>query len=167
VNRLMGLIAAAGVAMSMFSAGTAGAQGAPDVTGQKYSEAAAALRSAGFTARLAAKVGDQLSQNDCVVSSQAVLPSTSSFGPAQFNGGGSGNIVMLSLNCDGAIASAIDPGYSAASSEGRAAKAKQTQENVKWQMTPVGQKWCAESKIRHPEWGWEADPGLAGCRSGG
>jgi hypothetical protein len=58
VNRLMILVVAAGVAMSMLSAGAAGAHGAPDVTGKKYSEATATLKSAGFTARLAATVGD-------------------------------------------------------------------------------------------------------------
>ena len=170
LNRLIVLAAAAGVAMSTLSAGAAGAQGAPDVTGKKYSDATATLTNAGFTAKLAAIVGDQLSQDDCLVSSQEVVPSTSPFGPPQFNvgeGGNNKNIVMLSLNCNGGLASAGNAGNSAASPEGRAAKKEQEQEGVEWQRTPAGQKWCAQTKVEKPEWSWDTDPRLAGCRSGG
>jgi PASTA domain len=160
VNRLIVLAAAAGAAMSLLSAGKAGAQGAPDVTGKKYSEATAALKNAGFTAQLAAKVGDQLSQGDCLVSSQAVLASTSSFGPSQFKGGGGNNIVMLSLNCNGGLASAGESGNSAASPEGQAAK--KLQEKVEWESSPDGQAWCKEAKIQYPRWDWSV-PNLAGC----
>ena len=162
MNRLIVLAAAAGVAMSMLSAGAAGAQGAPDVTGQKYSEATAALKKAGFTAKLAAKVGDQLSQDDCLVSSQAVLSSTSSFGPSQFQGGVGNNIVMLSLNCNPTLASAGTAGNSAASPEGQVAK--KIQAIVEFERTPGGQTWCEETKIQYPNWGWNSDPKLAGCQ---
>jgi hypothetical protein len=161
VNRLMVLAAAAGAAMSLSSAGAAGAQGAPDVTGKTYSEAAATLKNAGFTARLAATVGDQLSQNDCLVSSQAVLASTSSFGPAQFNGGGGNNIVMLSLNCNGTLASAGESGNSAASPQGR--EAKNVQKTVEWEKTADGQKYCEEQQAKHPDKAWMSDKWNAGC----
>ena len=162
MNRLIVLAAAAGVAMSMFSAGAAGAQGGPDVTGSKYSDAAATLKNAGFTARVGTTVGDQLSQNDCVVSSQTVLASTSSFGPSQFKGGGGNNIVMLSLNCNGTLASGGNAGNSAASPEGQLAK--KIQATVEWERTPGGQTWCEESKIQYPKWDWSGSPKLAGCR---
>ena len=166
LNRLIVLAAAAGVAMSTLSAGAAGAQGAPDVTGKKYSDATAALKNAGFTAKLGAIVGDQMSQDDCLVSSQEVVPSTSPFGPSQFDvGEGGNNIVMLSLNCNGGLASAGNAGNSAASPEGRAAK--KVQENVEWQRTPAGQKWCVQERPLQPKWDWATDPNLAGCRSGG
>jgi hypothetical protein len=162
VNRLVVLAAAAGVAMSMFSAGAARAQGGPDVTGSKYSDAAATLKNAGFTVRVGTTVGDQLSQNDCVVSSQTVLASTSSFGPSQFMGGGNNNkIVMLSLNCNADLASAGNAGNSASSPEGRAAK--KLQEKLEWERSPEGQAWCGEAKIQYPKWDWSGSS-LAGCR---
>ena len=73
---------------------------------------------------------------------------------------------MLSLNCDGTLASAGNAGNSAASPEGRAAK-KEQDKSVEWQRTPAGQKWCAQDKAQKPEWSWDTDPRLAGCRSGG
>ena len=154
MNRLVVLAAAAGAAMSLLSAGAAGAQGAPDVTGKKYSEATATLKNAGFTAKLAATVGDQLSQDDCLVSSQEVVPSTSPFGPSQFKVGEDNNIVMLSLNCNATLASAGKAGNSAGSPEGRKAKKTQGDMNVwMWrQTTPEGQQWCKEAKVQHPEW---------------
>jgi PASTA domain len=160
VDRLIVLAAAAGVAMSMLSAGSAGAQGAPDVTGQKYSEATASLKKAGFTARVAATVGDQLSQNDCLVSSQAVSASTSSFGPSQFQGGGANNIVTLSLNCNATLASAGNAGNSAASPEGRAAKKLQAQ--LDYERTPEGQAAC--EKIPKTAL---SNPFFAGCPGAG
>jgi hypothetical protein len=108
-------------------------------------------------------VGDQLSQDDCLVTSQTVLPSTSSFGPSQFKGGGGNNIVMLSLNCNGTLASAGNAGNSAASPEGQAAK--KVQESVEWQRTPAGQAWCSEAKQKNPDWDWNG-PKLAGCKGG-
>ena len=162
MNRLIVLAAAAGAAMSLLSAGAAAAA-APDVTGKTYSEATATLKTAGFTAKLAAKVGDQLSQGDCLVSSQAVLAPTSSFGPSQFKGGGGNNIVMLSLNCNAGLASAVEAGNSAASPEGRAAK--KLQEKLEGERSPGGQAWCEEAKIQYPKWDWSV-PGLAGCQGG-
>ena len=83
------------------------------------------------------------------MSSQAVLPSTSSFGPAQFKGGGGNNIVMLSLNCNGALASAGNAGNPAASPEGQAAK--KLQEPWNGRDTPEGQALCGETAKQNPK----------------
>ena len=166
MKRLMVLAAGAGVAMIMFSAGVAEAQGAPNVSGKKYSDAVTALKSAGFTAKVAAKVGDLLPEDDCVVSSQTTSSPGSSFGPSQFAPAeGNNKMVLLSLNCNATLASSTDAGNSVASPEGR--EAAKIRKNVEWQRTPDGQVWCEQNKAQHPDWGWADDPKLAGCQGGG
>ena len=122
MNRLgpvlsVGGAAAAFAALAMSGSGVATA--APDVTGQKYSDAQSALSSAGFKPVVETTFGDQKSWPDCIVTrtqQRTVKP------PA--NSGGSATKEMLvSLNCDAGVASATTPGNSAASPEGKAAAA--------------------------------------------
>jgi PASTA domain len=98
------------------SHGQAGA--APNVTGQTYADASSALSGAGLKAIVAATVGDRLSKNKCLVVSQRneSVAQRGSHSTA-------GTTVALSLNCDNQPASATKPGFSAASPQGRAAKA--------------------------------------------
>ena len=157
LKRLMVLIAGAGVVMTIFSAGDAEAQGAPDVSGMTYSKAVPILRRAGFVVKVSTTVGDQLSQDDCLVSSQSEVPSADSFGPTQFKPSDSNkNVAVLTLNCNGAVASAGAPGNSAASPG--ALKAQ-----VAWERSTRGQAWCEQKKSEHPDWGWASDPSLQGC----
>jgi hypothetical protein len=149
LKKLMVLAAAAGAAITGLSTGVSSAQGSPSVVGKKYSEASQALDSAGYTVTVSTRVGDQLSQDDCLVTNQRDSSTP-------FTVGGD-KTVLLSLNCNAVL--------SAASSEGRAAK--ELQSKVEWQQTPGGQQWCAEAQERHPEWDWEGSPNLAGCRGGG
>jgi hypothetical protein len=147
--------------MTLFSTGVAGAQGSPSVSGKKFSEASATLQGAGYTVKVSTMVGDRLPQSDCVVTGQSDS-APPAFGPSQFNAV-KGKIVVLSLNCNAAVASATDAGDSAASPEGQATKKQQKM--VEWESTPDGQKWCEDAKAQHPDWDWNL-PKLAGCQGG-
>lgn len=104
-------------------AGIASAQASPNVLGQKYADASSALSSAGYTAVVSVTVGDHLHWPDCVVVHQQDRTAQP---PA--NSGGSGTKqTLVSLNCDAAVASAVEPGNSLGSPEGRAAKAAEQQ----------------------------------------
>ena len=113
----LGLAAAAASTAILLSTAVASA-GAPNVVGQKYSDANSALSSAKFTAVIGSKFGHGVSQGDCVVTFQR----TESV-PQSGNHSTSGTKVVLALNCDPQEASATKAGYSAGSPEGRAAAA--------------------------------------------
>jgi hypothetical protein len=112
------LLGAASVGM-LFGSGVAQAASAPNVVGQKYSDATAAISGAGLTPVLSTTFGDRNAQADCLVVNQV-----SRTEPAPENSGGSQtDQVLLSLNCDSGEASAKTPGFSAGSPEGKAAAA--------------------------------------------
>jgi hypothetical protein len=142
MKTLMAMAAAVGATTAMFGVGVAHAE--QDITGWKYSDAQASLKSQGLTAQVSARVGDRLQQADCLV--------TSFTKSAKPDGGfhGKGQIVLIALDCNGIVASATNPGYSAASPEGRAAAKKQ--QNEEWMKTPEGQQWCATATKEHPDW---------------
>ena len=163
LKSLMVLAAAAGAAMTLSSTGVADAQGSPSVAGQKFSEASATLKKAGYDVKVAAAVGDRLSQDDCVVTNQREFK-PAGFGPSQFKV--QKTMVMLTIDCNSAVASVTDAGSSAESPEGRAAK--EVQKKVEWEKSPEGQAWCEQTKHLHPTWNFEGgDPKLAGCKSAG
>jgi hypothetical protein len=114
------LTAGAAVAAALsVGAGIAAAGPGPDVVGQKYSDAQSALSAAGFAPVVSTTVGDRQPWPDCVVDSQVTR-----IVPAQENSGGSAtNQMLVSLNCDAALASATSPGNSLGSPQGRAAAA--------------------------------------------
>lgn len=117
-------VGAVAVATTLASVtGTATAQASPNVVGQKYSDASSALSSGGYTPVVSVTVGDRLHWPDCIVVRQQDRTAQP---PA--NSGGSGTKqTLVSLNCDAAVASAVEPGNSLGSPEGRAAKAAQQQ----------------------------------------
>jgi hypothetical protein len=149
MKKLMIVAAAAGVAMTGFTTGVGSAQGTPNVVGKKYSEASQTLSDAGFTQSIETRVGDALADANCIVSGQR--DSNKPFAV------GGDKAVLLSLDCNDVV--------SATSPQGRAAKKQQ--ETVEWQQTPDGQQWCADAEIKHPDWNWASDAGLAGCRGNG
>lgn len=104
-------------AAALLSAGTASAGGPPDVTGQKYSDAQSALSGAGFTAVVATTVGDRSSWSDCIVTNAHEHDAQ----PPENSGGSATKNVLVSLNCDAAVAAPGVAGNSAASVPGRAA----------------------------------------------
>jgi hypothetical protein len=108
---------AAATALPMAGSGVAHADSAPDVTGQKYSDAQTALSGAGLKPVVETTIGDQKAWPDCVVTrtqKRTVQPPPDSSGAATTE-------MLASLNCDAPVASATAPGNSAASPEGRAA----------------------------------------------
>ena len=115
----VGAAAAALAALAISGSGAAVAGSAPNVTGQKYSDAQTAITGAGFKPVVLTTVGDQKSWPDCVVTrtqQRTVAPPPNSSGSAT-------NQILVSLNCDAGVASATAPGNSAASPEGKAAAA--------------------------------------------
>jgi hypothetical protein len=117
---VLGASAAAAIAAGCLAgSGVAVADSGPDVTGQKYSDAQSTLSGAGLTPVVSTAVGDQKAWPDCVVTraqKRTVQPPPDSSGSATTQ-------MLVSLNCDAAIASATTPGNSAASPEGKAAVA--------------------------------------------
>jgi hypothetical protein len=103
----------------VFGSGVAQAVSAPNVVGEKYSDATAAISGAGLTPVLSTTFGDRNVKNDCMVVNQV---SRTQAAPEN-SGGSPTNQVLISLNCDSGEASAKTPGFSAASPEGKAAAA--------------------------------------------
>lgn len=117
MRSVLGAGAAAAALAGLAISGSGMAAAATDVTGQKYSDAQSALSSAGLKPVVETVVGDQESWPDCVVTRQqarTVQPPANSSGSAT-------NEMLVSLNCNAGVASATQPGNSAASPEGKAA----------------------------------------------
>jgi hypothetical protein len=110
-----GSVVVASACMGLFGTGVATAD---DYAGQKYSDAASAASSSGLTSVVAARVGDKLATDDCLVTRSQVPPFTSADDGSHRSGQ-----VQFYLNCAGAYATATNPGASMASPEGREAKA--------------------------------------------
>jgi hypothetical protein len=135
VNKLIlsaGLASIAAASMIVLATGVANA-GAPAVVGQKYSDASSAISSAGDTVKVGTRFGHGVSQSDCVVIAQTTqsIPQNGSHPTA-------GTVVVVSLNCDPHVASATNPGYSAASPQGRADAAAQAAAAASASATPGG-----------------------------
>jgi hypothetical protein len=123
----IGAVASAAFAMAPFGTavfGTAMAAAAPDVVGQTYSDAVKAIEDDGGSAVVAARVGDELEQDDCIVTNAwdgSFLRIDSA----------ADSEIQLALNCAGGYATATNPGASVASPLGRAAKTKAEEEAAK------------------------------------
>jgi hypothetical protein len=110
-----GTVGALAAATALFGTGVAAAD---DYAGQTYSDAASAAGDRGQTVVVAARVGDQLDQSECLVTRSQTAPFASANDGAHVS-----NTVQFYLNCNGGVATATNPGASVASPEGRAAKA--------------------------------------------
>lgn len=121
------------------------ATAAPDVVGKTYADAVAALQQSGSVVVVAARVGDQLPLDECIVEGVSSPP---------FVRPGSGaavrNEVRLTVNCNGSVAKADTPGNSAASPAGQ--RAIEEQKNAEWRRSPEGQEWCEQAQKMHPDW---------------
>jgi hypothetical protein len=111
-----GIIAVGMTGMILTSAPYAHAGSAPDVVGRTYADASSMLSNAGFQPVVATTLGDRKRWSDCLVS---FTSQRARLNPPN-SGAGKTNLVLVSLNCDAAVASATAPGYSAQSPEGRA-----------------------------------------------
>jgi hypothetical protein len=110
-----GAAVAASACMALFGSGVAAAD---DYAGQTYADASAAASEAGQTVVVAARVGDKLSQDDCLVTRSQTAPFADADDGSHVDGQ-----VQLYLNCNAGYATATTPGSSMGSPEGRAAKA--------------------------------------------
>jgi hypothetical protein len=103
-----------------------GTASADDYAGKKYSDAKSALSDASQKGVIATRFGDEVSEDDCLVtrSQSAAWIKGDSFAPVT-------DTVLVYLNCDAGVASATQAGNSAASPEGRAAIAAAKEEAAK------------------------------------
>jgi len=106
-------VGATAVSMAFFGKGIAAAD---DYAGQTYGDASSAISDAGKKAVIASRAGDTLPDAKCIVthSQQAPWIKGDDFAPVT-------DTVLVYLNCNATVATAKDPGNSAASPEGRAA----------------------------------------------
>lgn len=116
----LGAGAIGAASLALFGAGIATA--APDVVGMTYADASEEIDSSGGSAVVAARVGDKLEQDECIVTNAWDAPFVRD---VDFAGefGHADSEVMLSLNCAGGYATATNPGASVSSPMGREAKA--------------------------------------------
>jgi hypothetical protein len=108
----IGAIASVILAIGMFGGGVASA----DYAGQTYEQASANITQHGLKAVIATVVGDQLATSDCIVTS------SKDSGFLDSSGNQTDKSVMLSLNCNEAVAKAGTPGNSVATPQGKSAK---------------------------------------------
>ena len=103
-----------------------GVASADDYAGQTYSDASSAASDSGQTVVVAARTGDKMSEDDCIVERSQ---------PAPFSSANDGihvsDTVQFYLNCNAGYATATSPGPSLGSEEGRAAKAAADEEEAK------------------------------------
>jgi hypothetical protein len=107
------VVGATAVSMAFFGSGVAAAD---DYSGQTYGDASKAISDAGKKAVIASRAGDTLTDDDCVVTHSQSAPwiKGDDFAPVT-------DTVLVYLNCNATVATAKDPGNSAASPEGKAA----------------------------------------------
>jgi hypothetical protein len=110
-----GSVVAASACMALFGTGVAAAD---DYAGQTYADASSAASDAGQTVVVAGRVGDKLSQDDCVVTRSQTAPFADADDGAHYD-----SQVQFYLNCNAGYATANTPGPSLASPAGREAKA--------------------------------------------
>ena len=103
------------------SFGTGTASALPDVVGGLYKDVRATLANAGYSVRIAGRVGNKATDDDCVVDRAQQFMDIDGYGNAR------GNIAWVYLNCYANVASKWAPGYSAGSPQGRVALDMQEQ----------------------------------------
>ncbi|HKP43194.1 hypothetical protein [Mycobacterium sp.] len=130
-----GAAIAASACMALFGSGVAAAD---NYAGQTYADASQAASEAGQTVVVASRVGDKLSQDECIVTSSSSAPFLHGDDFAHVS-----DTLLFNLNCNGGYATATNPGASVASPEGREAKAAAeeaaAQQNEQDQLAMAGQ----------------------------
>ena len=122
-------LGAAGMAMALVGQGVAGADTLSDVTGKYYGQAKQVLAQAGLTPIVATRVGDVVTDDNCVIDRIQHANFTNGTGSA------AGAQVYVYLNCYANVSSNLRPGYSRQSELGRAAyeSAQQAQQQAQQQ----------------------------------
>jgi hypothetical protein len=106
-----GACGAAAVALTLVGAGVANADDA--VVGQTFKDAKAAISQMGMTAVVATTVGDRKDWDACIVTSANKASRTDSSGKK------AGDQMLVNLNCYAKYSTALWPGFSLQSPEGR------------------------------------------------
>jgi hypothetical protein len=104
--------------MAIFGGVVAHASSQPNLVGQKYSDAASQLSTAGLSV-VPTAVGDSVARPSCIVTRQESRTEA----PPENTSASTVSQVLISLNCGAPVASATSSGNSLASPEGRAAAA--------------------------------------------
>ncbi|MCP9271486.1 hypothetical protein [Mycolicibacterium arenosum] len=133
-----------------------GVAAADDYAGQTYADASSAASDAGETVTVASRVGDKLSEDDCLVTRSQSTPFTSAIDGSSVDG------IQFYLNCNGGVASATTPGNSLASEAGRTAQAAIDEEEAKAEAEAA----AAQSEQAELEFAGE-EPGVPGQVAGG
>lgn len=94
-----------------------GIAAADDYAGMTYADASSAASDAGESVTVASRVGDKVSEDDCIVTRSQSAPFTSAI-----DGSAAGGLQFY-LNCNGAYATASTPGPSLGDATARSAKA--------------------------------------------
>lgn len=94
-----------------------GVAAADDYAGQSYADASSAASDEGLSVVVASRVGDKVSEDECLVVRSQDAPFTSAI-----DGAGVEDTVQFYLNCNAGVASAASPGNSLASAAGREAR---------------------------------------------
>jgi hypothetical protein len=141
VARMLSVVGAAIVLLTMFGAGVASAK--DPYLGKTYDEAAAAISGHNGTPVVSTVTGDQLSTGDCIVTAWHV----SKFLNSQGKNDRAGEF-LLSLNCNNDVAEPGHPGNSVMSPQG--AQGKKDQQT-------------AAQINKHPSWCHSAEPRLQYC----
>lgn len=98
---------------------------ADDYAGQTYADASAAASDAGESVTVASRVGDKVSEDDCLVVRSQPTPFTSAIDGSTVDG------IQFYLNCNAGVASATTPGNSLASPVGRETQSAIDEEEAK------------------------------------
>jgi hypothetical protein len=106
-------IGASAIPVGILATGVAAAD---DYAGKSYADAQSALSAAGMKGVIATRSGDTVPDDKCVVTSSSKAPWIKGDKFAVVT-----DTVLLNLNCSAGVATASQPGNSAASPEGRAA----------------------------------------------
>jgi hypothetical protein len=110
-----GSAVAASAFMALFGTGVAAAD---DYAGQTFADASSAASDNGMSVVVAARVGDKLPQDECLVTRSQTAPFSDADDGAHYD-----SQVQFYLNCNGGYATATNPGNSILSPAGREAKA--------------------------------------------
>jgi hypothetical protein len=94
-----------------------GVAAADDYAGQSYADASSAASDEGLSVVVASRVGDKVSEDECLVVRSQDAPFTSAIDGATVD-----DTVQFYLNCNAGVASAGSPGNSLASAAGREAR---------------------------------------------
>jgi hypothetical protein len=138
VKKLIVIGSGAACAFAISAVLGTGVAAADDYAGQSYADASSAASDEGLSVVVASRVGDKVSEDECLVVRSQEAPFTSAIDGATVD-----DTVQFYLNCNAGVASASTPGNSLASAAGREARAAEeeaeAQQNEEDQLANAGE----------------------------